>query len=195
MLDNAARLIKEAMPVVCSENGQFAVVDHMEGDTTIKLARDDEGQHHYIPVSWVTAVDDKVHIDRTGDQAMQEWSTTLQAEAAASSDAHTPRSTNSVDATVGQPIVTRVLARKAELEATLAALPADALRARGDIALALNTVNDLLTGDLAHVPAVVCADMSRWLELNKHLGESVPLPTTDAVTTPVNADVPVSRSN
>lgn len=67
--------IKPHMPVVCSKDGQFAVVDHMEGENTIKLARDDQGRHHYIPLSWVTSVDSKVHIDRPGDQAMREWST------------------------------------------------------------------------------------------------------------------------
>lgn len=66
--------IKPNAPVVCSENGQFAVVDHIEGTDTIKLKKDDKGKHHFIPMTWVTSVDDKVHIDRTGDQAMREWS-------------------------------------------------------------------------------------------------------------------------
>ena len=60
------------MPVVCSESGQFAVVDHLEGDL-IKLTRDNSGHPHYIPVSGVTSVDDKGHIDRPGKQAMTEW--------------------------------------------------------------------------------------------------------------------------
>jgi hypothetical protein len=63
------------MPVVCSNDGQFAVVDHIEGTEMIKLAKDKSGQHHYIPINWVTAVDDKVHVDRPGDQAMRQWST------------------------------------------------------------------------------------------------------------------------
>lgn len=67
--------IKPDAPVVCSKNGQFAVVDHMEGKDMIKLKKDKAGQHHYIPMSWVTKVDDKVHIDRTGDEAMKAWST------------------------------------------------------------------------------------------------------------------------
>ncbi|HEX4416441.1 MAG TPA: DUF2171 domain-containing protein [Kofleriaceae bacterium] len=77
MLDSqtAKGLIKPHMPVVCSENGQFAVVDHLEGRDFIKLAKDKAGQHHYIPLTWVTSVDDKVHVDRPGDQAMREWST------------------------------------------------------------------------------------------------------------------------
>ncbi|GEM_PF-384102 len=77
MLDSqtAQSLIKPHMPVVCSENGQFATVDHLEGSDEIKLTRDKNGQHHFIPVSWITSVDDKVHVDRPGDQAMQEWRT------------------------------------------------------------------------------------------------------------------------
>ncbi len=70
-----ASQIKPHMPVVCSNDGQFAEVDHMEGQETIKLRRDKSGHHHYIPLSWVTTVDDKVHVDRPGDQAMKEWAT------------------------------------------------------------------------------------------------------------------------
>ncbi len=66
--------IKEHMPVVCSEGGQFASVDHLDKGNTIKLTKDDKGQHHWIPSRWVTNVDDKVHVDRPGDQAMQDWS-------------------------------------------------------------------------------------------------------------------------
>jgi len=72
-----ANQIKPDMPVVCSLDGQFAVVDHMEGQSTIKLKKDENGQHHYIPLSWVTSTEDgEVKVDRPGDQAMQEWSTT-----------------------------------------------------------------------------------------------------------------------
>jgi hypothetical protein len=66
--------IKPHMPVVCSKDGQFAVVDHMQGAHDIKLAKDAKGEHHFIPLKWVTSVDTKVHIDRPGDQAMREWS-------------------------------------------------------------------------------------------------------------------------
>jgi len=68
--------IKPDMPVVCSQDGQFATVDHMDGPTTIKLTKDKTGQHHYIPVTWVTSLEGgKVNVDRPGDQAMKEWST------------------------------------------------------------------------------------------------------------------------
>ena|SRR5687767_6380749 len=81
------------------------------------------------------------------------------------------RHINSSDATSGQPTVARVIARKTELEALLDGLPEDDVATQRDIYLALATINELLTGDLANVPPVVGADMSRWLELNKHLAE------------------------
>ncbi len=68
--------IKPEMPVVCSQGGQFATVDHMEGADAIKLKKDKKGQHHYIPVSWVSSTEGgQIKVDRPGDQAMQEWST------------------------------------------------------------------------------------------------------------------------
>jgi hypothetical protein len=66
--------IRPQMPVVCSNNGQFAKVDHVEGKS-LKLSKDDQGQHHYIPLDWITMIDDKVHVDRPGKQAMAQWST------------------------------------------------------------------------------------------------------------------------
>jgi len=68
-----AQEIKAGMPVVCSENGQFAVVDHMDGKESIKLKKDEMGKHHFIPLAWVKSVDKQVHIDRSGDQAMRQW--------------------------------------------------------------------------------------------------------------------------
>jgi hypothetical protein len=70
-----ATKIRERMPVVCSNEEQFGVVDRIEGDT-IKLTKDQSGQHHWIPTQWVRKVDDKVHVDRPGRQAMQEWMAT-----------------------------------------------------------------------------------------------------------------------
>ena len=67
--------IKSDMPVICSDNGQFAVVDHMEGSDTIKLKKDAKGQHHFIPLLWATSSENgKVKVDRPGGQAMKEWS-------------------------------------------------------------------------------------------------------------------------
>jgi hypothetical protein len=75
--------IKPHMPVVCSQGGQFAIVDHLEGTQLIKLTRDKAGTHHYIPLAWVTsAADGKVHVDRPGEQAMKEWTETPGGKAA-----------------------------------------------------------------------------------------------------------------
>lgn len=66
--------IKPDMPVVCSQDGQFATVDHMEGPDFIKLNKDKTGQHHYIPVKWVVSTENgKVKIDRPGEVAMTDW--------------------------------------------------------------------------------------------------------------------------
>jgi hypothetical protein len=77
MLDSktARGLIKPHMLVVCSNNRQFAVVDHLEGDF-IRLTKDASGQHHYVPLAWVTSVDDKIHLGRPSSEAMREWTTT-----------------------------------------------------------------------------------------------------------------------
>jgi hypothetical protein len=67
--------IAEHMAVVDSHNIEFATVDHTDVGNSIKLTKDDEGQHHWIPQQWVARVDDRVHIDRPASQAEQEWST------------------------------------------------------------------------------------------------------------------------
>ena len=69
--------IQPGMPVVCSNEGQFAVVDHMQGSDSVKLKKDDHGHHHFIPLSWVTSTGDgKVKVDRPGEEAMRQWTTT-----------------------------------------------------------------------------------------------------------------------
>ena len=68
--------IQADMPVVCSQGGQFAVVDRVEGNDFIKLKKDEAGNPHFIPLSWVTSISDgKVHIDRPGEEATNEWAT------------------------------------------------------------------------------------------------------------------------
>jgi hypothetical protein len=67
--------IKEHMPVVGSAGQPFATVDHVDAGNMIKLTKDDQGNHHWIPLAWVTRVDDHVHLDRPSDQVMVEWST------------------------------------------------------------------------------------------------------------------------
>lgn len=78
---------------------------------------------------------------------------------------------NSVDATTGQPMIARVLQRKAELEAIRQTLHETDLHTLSDIDVALQTIEGLLTGDHANIPPVVVADMSKWLERSRHLAE------------------------
>jgi hypothetical protein len=62
-------------------------------------------------------------------------------------------------------------ARRQELREVLDRLPADGSpQTRGDIEAALAAVDGLLTGDLDHVPSVVAADLTKWLESSKYLG-------------------------
>ena len=80
---------------------------------------------------------------------------------------------NTTDATRGQPIPMRVLARKNELEDALADLgPRDVLL-RTAIETALMTVYNLLTGDFAHPSDVVAREMNRWLERHKLLAQEI----------------------
>ena len=78
--------------------------------------------------------------------------------------------TNTTDATTGKSLRSRVEIRKAELETALAKATTDD-RTRGDLELALSQVAGLLTGDLDRIPHVVAAELSAWLEANKHLDE------------------------
>lgn len=64
--------IREHMPVQCADGERIATVDRVEGNA-IKLTKDDRGAYHWIPLDWVTRVDERVHIDRPGEQARREW--------------------------------------------------------------------------------------------------------------------------
>jgi hypothetical protein len=65
--------IREHMPVVSSHGDRFATVDRVENTDVIKLTRDREGQHHWIPLDWVAWVDRVVHLNRTSFEAMRHW--------------------------------------------------------------------------------------------------------------------------
>jgi len=81
---------------------------------------------------------------------------------------------NTTDATRGEPLAVRAQKRKAELEAALQKLPADELRARSDIELALTTADGLLTGDVEKLSDATASQLNRWLEHTKHLAEVTP---------------------
>jgi len=73
MVDASA--IQEHMAVVGSDGEHVGVVDKVENDQ-IKLTRNDpeaNGQHHYIPLSWVDAVEGAVRLSVDSQQAKSEW--------------------------------------------------------------------------------------------------------------------------
>ena len=77
---------------------------------------------------------------------------------------------NTVDATRGQPLADRILARKDELEDALADLGPYDLAEREAIEEALGALYFLMPGDLAHPSPNVGRALSNWLEANKHVG-------------------------
>ena len=83
---------------------------------------------------------------------------------------------NSTDATRGEPLAVRAQQRKAELAIALEKTPADRLRERSDIEIAMASVDELLTGDPDHLTDATAAELSRWLEHTKHLAETAPAP-------------------
>ncbi len=68
------RGIEEHMPVVASCGRTIGLVDHVEGEQ-IKLTRKDspDGHHHFIPLSWVSRVDEHVHLNVNSSVAQTNW--------------------------------------------------------------------------------------------------------------------------
>ena len=59
--------VVEHMEVYSSDGIKVGSVDHMEGSDRIKLAKttSPDGQHHFVPMSWVDHVDRHVHLNKT----------------------------------------------------------------------------------------------------------------------------------
>jgi hypothetical protein len=70
----SASAIQEHMDVLGSCGNKLGRVDHVQGGM-IKLTRNgsSDGRHHYIPISWVSRVDDRVHLTRSCTQAKEDW--------------------------------------------------------------------------------------------------------------------------
>jgi hypothetical protein len=66
--------ITEHMHVIASCGTRVGVVDRVEGGS-IKLTKNDsrDGQHHYIPTSWVERVDRHVHLKKNSKETEQSW--------------------------------------------------------------------------------------------------------------------------
>lgn len=72
--DSGLAGIKEHMNVIASCGKKVGVVDHLEG-SAIKLTKKDspDGQHHFIPVSWIERVDSHVHLTKNSMQTEENW--------------------------------------------------------------------------------------------------------------------------
>jgi len=67
--------VTEHMEVIGTDGQKVGVVDKVQGDRIILTKNDPTagGHHHSIPCSWVQSVDDKVTINKSAEQAMQQW--------------------------------------------------------------------------------------------------------------------------
>jgi hypothetical protein len=67
--------IKEHMDVIAADGAKIGSVDHMQGTGQIKLTKSDapDGQHHFIPMSWVDHVDQQVHLNKAANDAKAQW--------------------------------------------------------------------------------------------------------------------------
>lgn len=71
----------------------------------------------------------------------------------------------------GQGLRNLVETRHKQLEVALKLIDKDQeLGTRSDIETALGALKALLTGDLDHIPDVVAAELSQWIETSKYLG-------------------------
>jgi hypothetical protein len=72
----SADQIREHMEVRGLDGAHIGTVDHMDGQSRIKLTRTDsmDGQHHYIPLDWVDHIDEHVHLSKNSDDVKRDWS-------------------------------------------------------------------------------------------------------------------------
>ena len=70
-----ASRIAEHMDVIASDGSKVGTVDHMEGTDRIKLTKtaSPDGQHHFIPLSWVDHVDQHVHLNKHAEAVKAGW--------------------------------------------------------------------------------------------------------------------------
>jgi hypothetical protein len=67
--------IREHMEVVGSCGGRVGKVDRVEG-LSIKLTKDSpnaDGEHRYIPLTWVESVDTSVHLRKLCPDVQEHW--------------------------------------------------------------------------------------------------------------------------
>ncbi|MBB6097388.1 hypothetical protein HNR42_000802 [Deinobacterium chartae] len=69
---STARSIQTHMEIRTQDGETLGQVDRLEGDY-IKVTRDTDGQHHWIPASMIARVDAHVHLNVNLDEARQGW--------------------------------------------------------------------------------------------------------------------------
>lgn len=69
--------IREHMEVKAADGSHVGTVDHLEGQSRIKLTKNDadDGKHHLIPLDWVDHVDSHVHLSKSTSDVRQNWET------------------------------------------------------------------------------------------------------------------------
>jgi hypothetical protein len=72
---SSMRQVREHMDVVGSDGQPVGTVDKVRGDKIILTKNDPQagGHHHSIPCSWIQSVDERVTINKTAEQARQQW--------------------------------------------------------------------------------------------------------------------------
>lgn len=72
----SASQIAEHMEVIAADGIHVGTVDHMDGESRIKLTKNnsDDGRHHLIPIDWVARVDAHVHLTKNSDEVRSQWS-------------------------------------------------------------------------------------------------------------------------
>jgi hypothetical protein len=63
--------IRPNMTVVGNDGEFVGVVEAVEYGTLLRLMKDQE--HHSLPLATVEYVDDRVHLNRKADRALEEW--------------------------------------------------------------------------------------------------------------------------
>jgi hypothetical protein len=72
---SSMRQVREHMEVCGSDGEHLGTVDKVAGDRIILTKSDPAagGHHHSIPCSWIQSVDEKVTINKTAEQAKDQW--------------------------------------------------------------------------------------------------------------------------
>jgi hypothetical protein len=72
---NDVDMIQEHMEVIGSDGEHVGTVDKVEG-TMIKLTKNDpqaNGEHHWLATTWISRVDEHVHLKISARDAMAQW--------------------------------------------------------------------------------------------------------------------------